>query len=247
MSAPDMSAPVLRLNPRLDVAALAAIYARDGVVQIPDAFETATAQALTEMLERGIDWDLAFQDADGAKALTQAAIAVMGEAELRRRLQAMIERTGEGYGFIYRSYPMITAYLEGRDPGHAIHQFTEFLNGEFVQFGKAVTGLGQIAKADGQATQYRPGDFIGKHNDVGSEDSDRLVAYTFGFTRRWRPDWGGQLLFHDDAGDVTRGLSPRWNTLTLFSVPQSHSVAPVAAYARAPRLSIVGWLRNVGG
>jgi SM-20-related protein len=52
------------------------------------------------------------------------------------------------------------------------------------------------------------------------------------------------LLFHDQTGGVTRGLAPGFNILTLFSVPQPHSVAQVASYAAAPRLSIVGWLRN---
>jgi SM-20-related protein len=54
-------------------------------------------------------------------------------------------------------------------------------------------------------------------------------------------------LFHDQDGHVTRGLSPSFNGLTLFTVPRVHSVAPVAAYAAAPRLSIVGWGRSDPG
>lgn len=241
-----MSLPPLRLNPRIDRKAAARTYAQKGFVQIEQVFEPQTADALAHLLETGIDWDLAFEGGDGRPAVLNAqAIRTAGET-LRPRLQAMLAKAGEAYGFMYLSYPLITAYLQGRDPGHPIHALTEFLNGEFVRLGAEVTGQPHAVKADGQLTRYRPGDFIGLHNDVGLEKSDRLTAYTLGLTRRWRPDWGGQLLFHDEAGDVTRGYAPRWNALTLFKVPQSHSVAPVAGYARAPRLSVVGWLRNAG-
>lgn len=242
-----MTGLALRLNPAIDVEAATRAYARDGFVQIPDMFEPEIAEALATLLESGLDWDLAFEGEDGRPAvLTRAQIAAAGEPVLRERLKAMLARAGGQYGFMYLSYPLISAYLAGRDPGHAIHGLTEWLNQEFVRFGASVTGQPQVVKADGQATRYRPGDFIGLHNDVGSEISDRLTAYTLGLTREWRPDWGGQLLFHDDAGDVTRGHAPRWNTLTLFRVPQLHSVAPVAAYARGTRLSVVGWLRDAG-
>lgn len=242
-----MSNPPIRINPDLDLAAAAASYKRDGWVQIADIFEPETAEYLATLLETRIDWDLAFQGEDGRPAvLNRDQILAQGDAALQQRLRAMMTKAGAGYGFLYLAYPLITAYLTGRDPGHPIHGLTEFLNDAFVKLGVAVTGRQDIVKADGQLTRYRPGDFIGLHNDVGSEASDRLVAYTLGLTRTWRADWGGQLLFHDAAGDVIRGHAPRWNTLTLFEVPQYHSVAPVAAYAQGPRLSVVGWMRNAG-
>lgn len=242
-----MTPPPIRINPTLDLAAAATAYQRDGWVQIADIFEDATAEFLADMLDRNIDWDLAFQGEDGRPTvLGREQVQAQGNGALQQQLRGMMTRAGSGYGFLYLTYPLITAYLSRRDPGHPVHTLTEFLNGAFVQLGIAVTGRQDIVKADGQLTRYRPGDFIGLHNDVGSEASDRLVAYTLGLTRTWRADWGGQLLFHDEAGDVIRGHAPRWNTLTLFKVPQYHSVAPVAAYAQGARLSVVGWMRNAG-
>ncbi|HRE43544.1 MAG TPA: 2OG-Fe(II) oxygenase family protein [Terricaulis sp.] len=140
---------------------------------------------------------------------------------------------------------MTDALLKGRDLGHPLHELTGFIHGpDFLRFAVAVTGAESAVRAEAQASYYNPGDFIGLHDDTSREAGNRLVAYTLGFTRRWRSDWGGQLLFHDGKGDVERGLVPRWNTLTLFGVPRLHSVAPVAAYAGAPRISVVGWLRD---
>lgn len=242
-----MDGPAIRINPKIDIGQAADAFKRDGFVQIDEIFEPAVAEHLLHLLETRIDWDLVFQGEDGRPSLfnqTQAKAA--GNEELRRRLATMMTKAGAAYGFLYLTYPLITAYLSGRDSGHPIHRLTEFLNNEFVRLGVAISGQSEIVKADGQLTRYRPGDFIGLHNDIGTERSDRLIAYTLGLTRHWRPDWGGQLLFHDDAGDVSRGFAPRWNTLTLFRVPQNHSVAPVAAYAQGARLSVVGWFRNAG-
>ena len=234
----------LRLAPRRDLAALAEAYARDGVVRVPDLLAPDAAEAVAAMLDAGMPWELALSDAAGKDAVvSQAEIRRLGPEGLRPRVQAVIDRAQTRFAYIYLVYPMIRAYLENRDPGHPVHALTEFLNGrEFLEFGQAVTGEPVLTKADAQATWYRPGDFLTLHDDAGV--GERRAAYTLGFTRAWRADWGGQLLFHGADDDVTRGLCPAFNTLTLFKVPTRHSVAPVAAYAGSKRLSIAGWLRD---
>ena len=236
---------LLRLNPALDPTAFRAAYERDGYVQVPVIFEPAVADALAQVLERGTPWDLAVSNAVGRDELfTQAQLASMDRTLLSEKIGGAASRAAEGFAFVYLCYPMIAAYLAGRDAGHPLHGLTEFLNSpEFLAFGSVVSGATGITKADAQASFYRPGDFLSLHDDTGPTD-ERRVAYTLGFTRRWRPDWGGQLLFHDAAGDVTRGLAPGFNVLTLFKVPRWHSVAPVAPYAAAKRLQVVGWLRD---
>lgn len=234
----------LRLNPALQPDGYAAIYARDGVVQVPGLLEPEAAEAVAAVLERGVDWDLVHSGPDGREQLlSRAEIAALGKEALGARLQATVRQAQDGFAYLYLAYPMVTAYLNGRDPGHPLHGVLDFLNSPaLLDFARAVTGERAVVKADAQATLYRPGDFLTLHDDTGV--GDRRAAYTLGFTRRWRPDWGGQLLFHDDAGEITRGLTPGFNVLTLFRTPQQHSVAAVAAYAGAPRLSITGWLRE---
>ena len=235
----------LRLNPALDPAAFAETYARQGWVQIPGVFEPAVADALAGLLERGTPWNMALSDTLGKhEVLDGAAIQALGRDKLGEKVNAVARRAAESFAYCYLCYPMIDARLKGKDHGHPIHDLTDFINSpEFLAFGRAVIGAGKITKADAQATFYRPNDFLSLHNDLGTEDQ-RRAAYTLGFTRRWRPDWGGQLLFHDEAGDISRGLAPGFNMLTLFKVPTLHSVAPVAPYAAAQRLSVVGWLRD---
>ena len=234
----------LKLNPKLDLAGYARAFARNGVVQIPNILEPQAAEALAEVLTRGTPWELALSTADGgAETIPGPRLREMGPQGLRPKVEAVVNQARQGFAFVYLCYPMIEALVQGRDPGHPLHAMTEFLNTpEFRGLGASVIGDPGVSKVDAQATWYRPGDFLTLHDDAGK--GERLAAYTLGFTKGWRPDWGGQLLFHDDAGQITRGLAPGFNVLTLFKVPRLHSVAPVASYAGAPRLSITGWLRN---
>lgn len=236
--------PALRLNPALDPAAFAPAYSRDGVVRIPEVFEPAVVDRLAGILEQTIDWDIiCSNERGGAEIITRARRTELGEQAVAGRLHAATLKARSGFAYVYLGYPMINAFVEGRDPSHPIHALTAFLNSpDFITFASAVTGEAGVTKIDGQATCYRPGDFLTQHDDTGV--GERLAAYTLGLTRQWRPDWGGQLLFHDANGDVERGYAPAFNVLTLFKVPRQHSVAPVAPYAGALRLTVTGWLRN---
>ena len=69
------------------------------------------------------------------------------------------------------------------------------------------------------------------------------AAYVFGLSPDWRTEWGGLLLFHRAGGEV-EGLTPAFNTLNLFAVPQLHSVSQVTRAAPMRRYSIPGWLRS---
>ena len=230
----------LRLNPNLDPAPFAEIFQRDGVVQIPVFLEPADAESVTAVMN-GLTWNVGAPDETSETlVISPQVIQKFGEAQVRQFLQGALKRASRGFSFIHLSYAMQDEY--GRDPTAPIHRATEFLQSRtFLDFGAAVIGGDRVDGVRVQASNYRPGDFLTLHDDRHKHD-DRLAAFTLGFTRDWRPDWGGQLLFHDAEGQIERGFMPGFNVLTLFKVPRPHSVAPVAAYAATKRLSLTGWL-----
>lgn len=238
-----MTEPI-RLNPGLDARDYAGAFQRDGMVQIRDFLTPDSADRLEETLKTGTPWGLSLSDAAGqGEWLSPADIQALGREGLIARARESMERARTGFAFSFLAYPIIAALLDGREPGHPTHELVELLNTPPVRaFCAAVAGEPGVTKIDAQATLFRPGDYLTQHDDTGA--GERRAAYTLGLTRDWRSDWGGQLLFHDEAGDVPRGLKPGFNVLTLFRTPQWHSVATVAPYAGAPRLSITGWLRD---
>ncbi|MEQ8433914.1 MAG: 2OG-Fe(II) oxygenase family protein [Oceanicaulis sp.] len=240
----------LHLNPALKAEDYAQIYARDGLVRVENVLPEPAAQAIADVLARSTPWRLVFPEPDPAGGhekivtLTRADMQALGPAGLQQRLGPVMERARDNYGFLYFAYPMISAYMKGEDPGHPLHRLTEFLNStEFLEFGRKVIGADKITKADAQATFYNRGHFLTRHTDEG-HDRERRAAYTFGFTPKWEPDWGGLLMFLDDSLEVSRGLLPRFNMLSLFDGTRVHTVSPVSPFAGGPRLQITGWLRD---
>lgn len=111
---------------------------------------------------------------------------------------------------------------------------------------REITGDPRIASCEAQATRFLPGHVLTAHSDRDAAEN-RLWAFVLNFTRPWKPDWGGLLLFHGPDGHVEQGFTPGFNTLNLFRVPQPHAVSQVASFAQGQRLAISGWFLKDAG
>ncbi|MBI1366601.1 MAG: proline hydroxylase [Alphaproteobacteria bacterium] len=239
------AAPILRINPTLDLAPYAQIYAQRGIVQIPGVLEPACAEVLAETVAKATPWRVLFTDKDDNPIhFSPEELQAMGKERFQALAADALARARQNRGYFYDAYPMIEAYLKGWDPGNPIHQVTEFINSpEYLDLGRRVTGVSGITKADAHATRYRPGHFLTRHLDYG-EDRERRAAYVLGLTKGWEPDWGGLLLFLNQKQDVTEGYLPRFNVLTIFDIKYLHTVTQVTTFAGANRISVTGWFRD---
>lgn len=234
----------LRLNPALDPAPFARVYADMKVVQIPQLFEDETADALERVLT-SLPWRLICQNEYRENILlTQETLSAMTPEHRRKLEDGIRERAADNFGYTYYTYPMIEAAQRGWDKGHPIHALTVFLNSPpFIEFAKQLTGEPRLTKIDAHASNYQRGHYLTRHVDDGAK-KERRAAYTIGFSRNWQPDWGGLLLFLDQKQDVRSGFLPRFNTLTVFDGLRVHAVSAVSTFAPAARLSIAGWFRD---
>jgi SM-20-related protein len=236
---------LVRLNPHLDVPAIADEFARTGRIQVRNVLTAASAGRLRDLLARETPWGLAWQAGATAPAelIRAERLAQMAADECA----ALVAQAGANpdYGFAYHSYPLVTAYLEKWRPGSPHEQLLEELNGpDMIKFMRAVTGIAEIVKMDGQATLYAPGHFLRPHNDE-ERQRGRRVAYVLNMTAgEWRPDWGGYLNFFDADWDIEQAFRPRFNCLNLFRVPQWHDVGEVSAAAPIARFAVTGWARD---
>jgi Rps23 Pro-64 3,4-dihydroxylase Tpa1-like proline 4-hydroxylase len=231
------------LHPLIDPFALRAQFAATGIVQIEPFLPGSLARTLAEDLASRRDWTWIFNNGEKVYDLPRhGSDALTADQEARLRA-AIVAQARDAFQFCFESVRVPDARNE-RDPADTLHAFAEFMCGEDVLgLMRTVTGAHAIGFADAQATVYRPGDFLTAHDDV-VPGKQRHAAYVMGLTDVWRAEWGGLLLFHNDRGDVSRGFAPRANAVTLFSVPQVHSVSCVTAAAAVPRTSITGWLRT---
>lgn len=228
---------------REDELDLAAAFARDGFVQIPDILETEAAAALHEELRRRDDWKQVIRTDSGVVELDRATRAGMTQEQAQALDTAVYAQARSGFQFRYESIRVPDSADERRALDDPLARLAESLSsGAFRDLLRTVAGAPDMMFADAQATAYAPGDFLTGHDDL-IQGKNRLAAYVLNLTPHWRLEWGGLLLFHDDDGHVRRGLTPTFNALNIFAVPAMHSVSEVTRASPYRRYSVTGWLR----
>ncbi|GAB3511620.1 2OG-Fe(II) oxygenase [Pseudoxanthomonas daejeonensis] len=232
------------ISNELDIDPWRARLRAQGRVQIPGFLQAEAASRLHDCLRDEVRWETAQRtDAELAEGLVHSAAP--GSAEDAALLEAATLRARDGFEFYFDRYRMIDARRDGQDPELVLHAVVDFLNSApFLDFARQLTGDPAIRMVSAIAVRYRHGHFLRSHSDHASEE-DRAFAYVLNLSRDWLPDWGGLLQFLDPAGQrVVDTFTPRWNSLSLFRVPQPHVVSLVAPWAGSPRYSITGWFRR---
>ena len=229
------------LNPALDMDAIAQSYRRDGRVHIPNILTPDSAARVHRCLEQETDFSLlTMAGPDQAQAWRVAELHPQKQAELMTNAYSQAR---EGFHYLYDGHVLSKDGEAYRDPSHYLSAVTRFLNsGPFLDFARHLTGNRAIAFTDGQATRYRPGHFLNRHDDAN--EPGRVAAYVLNLTPHWRPDWGGALLFLNGPGRISAGYLPAFNALNILAVPQEHMVGFVSPFAGAARYSITGWFRS---
>jgi Rps23 Pro-64 3,4-dihydroxylase Tpa1-like proline 4-hydroxylase len=233
----------IRLNPDLDRRALRETFDRTGRLHVPQVLEAASARLLHETLQASRDWIFVFNRGNRHFEVTPRNFAAMPQEAKIQMQRDILENARDGFQLAY-DVINVSKKTSGPMTGDpvlvALHTF---MNGpDYIGFLKDITGEIRGAWCDVTATRYKPGHFCEAHDD-SADDGERLIAFVLNLTPRWRPDWGGLLLFLDQRGHVSQGLTPAFNALNLFRTPQMHSVSAVAPFAGANRLSVTGWLR----
>lgn len=228
------------LHPGIDVAAATAAFAATGHVRLSPFIDEASATALLVEARAREDWMQIVNSGNKVFELSREVRAAMAPAQTAALDAAVNRGARDGFQHRYEALRLPDGNA-GADVATGLSQWPRWLSGEPVRsFLQKVTGQPDIEFADGQATAYGPGDFLTGHDDsVASKQ--RRAAYVFGLNPVWRIEWGGLLLFHN--GNSVRGVSPTWNSIDLFAVPQMHSVSMVTAATLCRRYSITGWLR----
>jgi len=242
----DMSTsePPVDLAAGLNVAQLAQVYARVGRIHIPAVLNAECATAAYHSLAEQVPWQLHLNDGERVFDLEPTQVQSLPPASqvlLHDRVNA---NAVAAFQFLFDNFPLSDAYVNGEYRELYAMRIYEFLNSpRFLDFARCLTGEQRIAMADAQATLYRPGHFLTRHDDA-IQGPRRLAAYVLNLTPRWRADWGGILMFLDSDGHLAEGYTPAFNALNVFKVPQAHAVSYVAPMAACGRYSISGWLRE---
>lgn len=233
------------LNPSHRPSAYRAVFEGSGRLHIPNILTAESSRALYQTLQSTSDWTRSIHLREGEDL--DILVSELDEMPTRERVeleQSLAQASTDSLQYIFDTV-RVSANLEARRivPANlmAVHQFINCA--PFLDFMRQVSGVEGLAFADVMATRYLPGHFLTAHGDENPAQRRRL-AYVLSMTPVWRADWGGILMFLDDDGHVAEGYVPMFNALNIFSVPQTHAVSLVTRLAKAPRLSVTGWIHE---
>ncbi len=237
-----MPHPDFRLAPALDRAAIRDAYRRDGRVRVRGFLANDGAAILHRWLRDREEWRQILNSGDKVYELDRATRDGMTGEQRANLDDAVMAGVRAGFQYRYESIRVPDGGTARAATDGPLAAFATWLSGaEALDFLRDVTGHADTVFTDAQATAYAPGDLLTAHDDA-VPGKDRRAAYVLGLNPEWQTEWGGLLLFHDDA-DRVAGMVPAFNTLDLLSVPQAHSVSMVTRAAPSRRYSITGWLR----
>lgn len=239
-------AATLSIDPALNPARLAPLFARAGRMHLPGFFTGAAPFEVHRALEGPVPWMKCVRAGGDGGDVPMADWEGMPPERRLAWAQMLIDGSDKDLQFQFDSWRVSDLVEAGQRAGGAlapIEAAYDFVNSEaFLGFVRTLTGEARCAFSDAQATRYRRGDFLALHHDE-MPGMNRLYAYVLNFTPVWMTDWGGTLVFVDEDGHLDEGYTPVFNALNIFRVPTPHAVTQVAGYAAAHRLAITGWIR----
>ena len=194
------------------------------------------AAHLYQALSENVTFDTAMA-VDGKNIVVSAEEWKALKDEQRKQIYFnLMENAAKGNGFSYGR-----RYITENEANTVLNNFFSALNSERVLSAMSeMTGVGDLNYASMQATRFVPGQFLTRHKDV-VEQEGRKLAYVFNLSPEWHPDWGGLLQFFNEDGTTTESWTPNFNTLSLFTVENSHSVTYLTPFAKKPRYALTGW------
>jgi Rps23 Pro-64 3,4-dihydroxylase Tpa1-like proline 4-hydroxylase len=233
----------MEINPKLDVAALAAELVQNRRLQVRDILTSQSADQIHDILANRTPWSLVFNVGNRVEQLSPQMLSRMAPEQIEQALGEAVERAQTQYQFVYASCPIVANYFSP-EPKPPVARVFEFLNSPpALDWFRRLTGRDDVQWIDAQATLYQSGHFLKSHSDRDDSNS-RAAAYVLNFTKLWERDWGGYLQFFNDDHDIELALRPIFNAMNIFLVPTDHSVGIVAPFAYGDRLSVTGWLRT---
>ncbi len=220
-------------------------YSKYGWVSIGELFEADFVESLCQILGKNLPWDLV--------TMVDGKPFIVSVEELKSKPQQFINN------FIneviqYAARHPFQYFYENLRLDEENHLFNEDLkpyvdlcaNDEFVSYLKEITADESDSKiVETQITRYSAGSFLKEHTDHNNNPANqfqRYCAFVIGLTQSWSPDWGGTLHLDENDDGTYKSLTPKFNSINLFSVPRKHYVSQVSNFCPQARLSVTGWL-----
>ena len=231
------------LNPSLDRLALAERFAIDQRICIDNILRVDVAERVRAICAERLSFDFVYFLDGTVRLLAEQEMTSLSAKKKAQISKALMQNATRGIGYLYCGRVMNESRESTGDTAFLYDVFRYLNSPEMLQFVGEISGRDDLQRADAQYTRFSAGQYLTRHRD-DIDGTTRRLAYVFGFTRKWHPDWGGLLQFYEDDGIPRDAWMPAFNRLSLFDIRHVHSVTYVTPFAGEARLSLTGWFYN---
>ena len=234
------------INPNLDLKKIHSSFKEKGYVVIDNYLKDEVAENLNNFFSNEMPsdwWSIATfpsKDIDGVSYFRNTP-------EEYNNIQKARQFSTDSFGrneFSYSFHRTLDNHFEDCDCTEC--EIRKYLDGkESHDLVSKVTDLKITGSNEVFAACYVPGDFLSPHQD----SPNGIIGFVLQLTKDWKPEYGGSLHFLNDDGDIVENVAiPKFNSLTLFLLPEDkgklHYVSHVNPGTPEIRLSLTGWYRN---
>ncbi|MEM1150912.1 MAG: 2OG-Fe(II) oxygenase family protein [Pseudomonadota bacterium] len=232
------------LNPDIDggfdISAAAGVFRTHGHVRLAGILKHERAVDLANAAAAIENWTLSYGAKEGVGRIDPRQIQTWPDDKRAAFTQTLATSAREGAGFAYFSRSMTGDDGQGPLPPAITAMTNDLMNPDILTFLNTLTGLADVTNVDAQLSQFRQGHYLTRHTD-SPRGQNRKLAFVWGLTPNWHPDWGGLLQFYEIDGTPKLAFAPGFNTLDVFSVEKVHAVTYVAPFAGGARHAVSGW------
>lgn len=230
-----------KLNGALKTRALAKEYKKTGRVRVIDALERKSADNLSSTIEQMAIWSKVYLVGDDEQRVT----STQEQSKTNRRLREAVERIylQARDQYQYLRYECLTSTIPNAKDPKALKDADKFFKSdEFRDFLRAIAGVKDGELENVQARWLNREQFM-SDSGLAKKLADCKLWFSMDVTRKWRPQWGGNLEFLDGDGAIEEIWSPLFNSLNIYTGGTRHSISYVTPYHDAFCLSICGRLK----
>ena len=228
------------LNPNLDLEALAEGFKKSNRVQVKNALDEKSADALSETIEKMAIWRWVFLDRNSEWVMSSEQVNQMTERRRKELMQRLFLQAREGFQYLRFECPT-DEIPDAKDPKALTDADVFFKSNDFRDFLRAVSGE-KDGEPRGLHARWLNREKFMADSALATDRPDCKLYFSMDVTRTWRPNWGGQLMFLDDDGEIEEAWAPAFNRLNIYSASARHFINYVAPYEGGLALSICGRL-----
>jgi len=235
----DIGLKDIQINPELDFSEYADKLKNCGRIQIDNFFTKESAVKLQSLLQTHSPWYLAYNEFNNFYESSYDQIEALAPQVKAQFMSAFYKRAETNFQYVFKQFYISQAIKLGEES--KLNFLHDFMNQDsFLKLMRVLAQDSTINWVDTFASSYESGHFLTEHTDTHNKH-DRVLAFTIGMTEDWDPNWGGNLVFFDDDKNIKAGFNPKFNSLCVFTIPQSHAVQFISPFATKDRLSLLGW------